>query len=206
MTREWTDREERELAEYRRRAANQEWLSREREHRQGRKRTDYGVSPPIPSLDNDIDPFEMGQPKIYSEGTMNNSKQIFLVSDKVRQIAVAYQPSGRKDQAPEVTYFKTMNPDIAVDDLVVIPTDTRWNHTVVKVIKVDIPIDDFDGGSHLKWILDKVDTSAAEATIEKEKQMLEQIQVAERQRRQRELKEKLLESAPDVAAITFNGS
>lgn len=53
----------------------------------------------------------------------------------MRGILVSYQPEDMKGYI-----FKTTIKDIHIDDLVVVPTGTRWGFTVCKVIDIDVPI------------------------------------------------------------------
>lgn len=54
---------------------------------------------------------------------------------KYTGIIVSYEPGGK------VWPFKTVNKDIKVGQMVVIPTSTRYNMTVCKVMEVGTSID-----------------------------------------------------------------
>ena len=85
---------------------------------------------------------------------MHPSRNAFLTDDLCRAIRVNYDPdrnAGRREEE-----FKTVDPDIQVGDVVVIPTDTRHKATCVKVVAVDIDID-IESNEPIKWIIDRVD-------------------------------------------------
>ena len=92
---------------------------------------------------------------------MLNQNIILLVNDDVRLVKVCYEP----ESASYV--YKTLDQSIAVDDYVVIPTDSRHHMTVARVTAVDAQ-DDFDleGNIGLKWIIDKVNYPAHKQILE----------------------------------------
>jgi hypothetical protein len=111
---------------------------------------------------------------------MNYSTAIFLFRADVRAIDCTYEDD---EDAPRYTY-KSMNPNIKVDDYVLIPTKTRHCMTVAKVAAVDIAHDpdwDFD----MQWIIGVVDTREHESILDQEKRAITKIKGAEK-RRQRE--------------------
>lgn len=120
----------------------------------------------------------------------NPTTAIFLINDKVRAITGTYE-SG--DTAPR-TMFKTMDPDIAKDDFVIVPTDTRHKMTVVKVVDVDVDVD-FESDTHIAWIVGTVDRKAFEAVCQQEGVALAAIRSAEKTRRRDELRRDLIKDA-----------
>ncbi|MBM61936.1 MAG: hypothetical protein CL484_03170 [Acidobacteria bacterium] len=138
---------------------------------------------------------------------MNNSALIFLINDDVRAVRCSYEPLRAAATDLEIdanTYvFKTMDPDLQVGDYVVIPTDTRHRHTVVKVEAVDIELD-FDTDIQLKWIIDRVDDTAYQSVLAEEQKAITAIQTAERKRKRRELRESLLGAqAEELEALSL---
>ena len=112
---------------------------------------------------------------------MNYSTAVFLINDQVRAIACTYEENG------PTTIFKTLNPDIQVDDLVIVPTSTRHMMTVCKVTEVDIDID-YDSPTQMSWIVDTVDTSGFDLVLGQEAQAIEAVKSAEKRRRKDELR------------------
>lgn len=112
---------------------------------------------------------------------MKNSMIVFLVNDDVRAVRVQYEPGG------STAIFKTMDPDIMVDDLVVVQTDTRWEMTVAKVTEVDVE-PDLEHGPDLKWVVQHVSTDEFSELLSKEEQAITTVQQAERRRKKAELR------------------
>ncbi|WP_420411642.1 hypothetical protein [Roseibium sp.] len=116
---------------------------------------------------------------------MNYSKSIFLLNEQVRAMNVCYN-DGEKSYP-----FKTMDPSIEVDDLVIVPTDTRHGFTVCKVTEEDVEID-FDDHVQMKWIVGRVDLDAFEEVLAQEDKMIEAVKSAEKKKQRDELRKKLI--------------
>jgi len=84
---------------------------------------------------------------------MDNSKLVFLINTQVRAVSVDYDPD-RVGAKP--TVYKTMDPDLAVGDMVVVQSGTRWKMTTAKVVEVDLDMD-FDSGVKIEWIVTRID-------------------------------------------------
>lgn len=115
---------------------------------------------------------------------MNNSTIVFLINDHVRAISAEYEEDG----PPEI--FKTFDPDISVDDLVVVESGTRHKQTVVKVRAVDIELD-FDTSTKVKWVVQRIDQTSYKRALAEETEAITAVQSAERARKRRELRENL---------------
>lgn len=113
---------------------------------------------------------------------MHESKIVFLINDDVRAIMACYEPDGVK------TLFKTFDPSIEKDDLVVVETSTRHGMTVVQVTDVDVEVN-LESGESVPWIVNKVDTAYFEELQTQEKEAISAVHSAERARKKRELKE-----------------
>lgn len=124
---------------------------------------------------------------------MNHSLAVFLISDSVRAVLATYEAG---DDAPR-TMFKTFNEDIAVDDYVVVPTETRHKMTVVKVVEVDVE-PDFDSDADYQWIVGVVDRASFEDIEFQEREAVAKIKSAEKRKKRDELREAL---ATDEAAL-----
>lgn len=123
---------------------------------------------------------------------MNNSVAIFLLSDQVRGVMVTYEAD---ENAPQ-DLCKTFNLDIAVDDFVVVRTDTRHNMTVCKVVEVDVD-PDFDSSKMVQWIVGVINTVDYESLQTQEEELFTKIAAAEKRKRRDELRETLLANAGD---------
>ena len=107
---------------------------------------------------------------------MNYSTAVFLINDKVRAIACTYEKDG------PATIFKTLNSEIQVGDLVIVPTSTRHMMTVCEVAEVDVDVD-YDSPTQMSWVIDVVDTSDFDLVLGQEAQAIEAVKSAEKRRR-----------------------
>ncbi len=112
---------------------------------------------------------------------MDNSKIVFLINDQARAIMGTYEDG----QAPEM--FKTLDPSIAVNDLVVVQSGTRHKMTVVKVTAVDVDVN-FDNPAALKWIVQRINAPAFADILAQEEQAISAVQQAELRRKKAELR------------------
>jgi hypothetical protein len=130
---------------------------------------------------------------------VNKTTAIFLINDQVRCVAVAYDQikSGSKSIPTEIRSFKTLDPNIAVDDLVVIPTDTRWGFTVGKVTDVDLHVD-FDSPEQMRWIQSKIDPAEYKGIIAQEAAAMDSVADADREARRKKLAAELLANSPNL--------
>lgn len=131
---------------------------------------------------------------------MNYSIAIFLINRDARAVKVTYEAEVAGKPPMERYTYKTLDPDIHVGDLVVIPTDTRHNMTVCKVVETDVDID-FDSSKEIKWIISKVDTGAHDAVLAKEAQAITAIRSAEVRKKRDDLAAALFKDNPDLVAL-----
>ena len=120
---------------------------------------------------------------------MNQSTAIFLVNEATRAIYGIYEPDSEKTKAPR-TMFKTFDKSIKVDDLIIVPTDTRHGMTIVKVVEVDAKVD-YDDPTPIRWVVGKVDRHAYEVVLSREGDMLKIVAEAEENHKRDELRAKL---------------
>lgn len=99
--------------------------------------------------------------------SMNNSYVIFRMTDKVRAINCVYE----NKEGAKITTYKTMDPTIDIDDLVIIPSGTRHNWSVVKVVEVDV-VFDLDGYVDIEWIGDRLNLDSHNKLAEYEKEAI----------------------------------
>lgn len=110
---------------------------------------------------------------------MNYSKEIFLINQNARSVMVVYDevnvPGNKK------MMFKTLDASIKKDDLVVVPTTTRHNMTVCKVIDTDVDVD-YDSPEEILWIVQKVDQESYKGTLAREQVAIQIIRTSETKR------------------------
>jgi len=113
----------------------------------------------------------------------NYSTAIMLFNDNIKAIRISYEDGGH---SPGV--FKTLDKSIEVDDLVIIPTDTRHKMTVVKVIEIDYDVDIADE-TNVQFIVGKVHIKAYDEILAQEKIWIDALKAGEKKRKRDELKE-----------------
>lgn len=119
----------------------------------------------------------------------NYSTAVMLFNPKIRAINIFYNPI-EKDPSQSSFTFKSLDPTIETDDLVVIPTDTRHGFTVVKVAEVDVEVD-IESDTQLKWIASKLDTRANDAVLLEEGKWIAQMKKGEARKRREEIKKNM---------------
>lgn len=116
---------------------------------------------------------------------MNYSTAVFLINDKVRAVQVSYE-----EPTKNPTVFKTLDPAMKVDDLVVVPTHTRHKMTVCKVIATDVDVD-FDSKDQMSWIVSKVDRDTYDQILSQEEVAIASVRAAEVKKKREELRSNL---------------
>lgn len=130
---------------------------------------------------------------------MHPSRHVFLINDSCRAIEVQYDP----EYATGSQTYKTLNPDIKKDDIVVVPTNTRAGFTCVKVVGVDVNIN-IQSESLIEWIVDKVDIESHEKLVADEKDASDTIQKAKLKSEREKLREELLaDTMDDVKTLSI---
>lgn len=120
---------------------------------------------------------------------MNLSTAIFLVNDSVRAVRVEYDPDLMKNNSPN-KLFKTLDPDIKKDDLVIVPTFTRHGYTIAKVTEVGFRVD-FNSAEQFSWVGGKFDKLAYDNVLSQEKIVIDRIGEAEENRIRAQLKDSM---------------
>jgi len=120
---------------------------------------------------------------------MNYSNVLFLISDAVRAIRVAYEDNGRNN-----TIKKTFDKTVKVGDYVIVDTNTRWNMTVCKVSEVDVEVD-FDSDDQLGWIIAKVDLDEFDSIKKQEETAIAVIKESEKRDKKEALRASIMRSA-----------
>jgi hypothetical protein len=127
---------------------------------------------------------------------MNYSTSIFLINNEARAVIGIYEPG---DSAKRVM-FKTLDPDIKVGDLVVVPTDTRFKFTVFKILEVDVDVD-FDSAVPVDWIAGRFDKVAYEQVVAQEQKSIQVIKQADANHKKEELRAKIFASNSELKAL-----
>lgn len=120
---------------------------------------------------------------------MNLSTAIMLVNDSVRAVRVEYDPDNYKNNSPN-KLFKTLDPDLKKDDLVIVPTSTRHGFTIAKVTEVGFR-PDFNAVEQYSWVAGKLDKGAYDSIIEQEKVVVDRIGDAETNRMKEQLRQSM---------------
>lgn len=118
---------------------------------------------------------------------MNYTTAIFLINRNVRAVAAIYEAG---DTAPR-TLFKTLRADLQLGDLCVVPTNTRHNFTVVKLVDLDVDVD-FDSQVPMAWIVAKIDQTEHDKIVGQEQTAVAAIKSAEMRKKRDLLRESLL--------------
>lgn len=133
---------------------------------------------------------------------MNYTTAVMLINPNIRAIKTIYEPdvtdsSGRVTKAGQRYTFKTLDTSIKAGDLVVVPTNTRHNFTVVKVEECDVEVD-FESEIQLKWIVDKVDQANNTLVLAEETKWIEQLKASEKRAKREEIKKKMFDMYADT--------
>lgn len=113
---------------------------------------------------------------------MNYSTAVFLINKNTRAVRATYEC----DTGAKRSLFKTFDQSIAIDDLVIVPTDTRHKFTVVKIVEIDVDLD-FDTTENVQWIVGRVDLSNHATRLQQEQAAIAAIKSAELRRKREEL-------------------
>lgn len=118
---------------------------------------------------------------------MNYTTAVMLINTNIRAVNVIYEKDKENSKAKRVM-FKTLDQNLKVGDLVVIPTDADHRHgfTVAKVDAVDVDVD-FDSATKVEWIADIFDDAAYEKLLVEEQQYIELIKKGEQLKRRKDI-------------------
>lgn len=126
---------------------------------------------------------------------MNLSVAVFLFNKAVRGVLASYQPPA-EGAVPKTEFFKTLDPDLAVGDFAIVPTQTRHGMTVVRIEEVDVD-PPYDADEHADWIIDRVDRGDYEITLAQESKAIKQIKTGAVERRREQLAQDMLAGVKD---------
>lgn len=130
---------------------------------------------------------------------MHKSLDVFILSDDVRGIMASYEPDGTP------ALFKTFDEDIAVDDYIVVETNTRHNMTVVQVTAVDVE-PDYNDDTPVKWVINKVYLHGMDNILEAEREANKFIAECTKRSERKRLQQGLVEMDESVKALSLFSS
>ncbi len=132
------------------------------------------------------------EPERLEEPKMNYSTAILVMNPDARCVKVIYEPdTDHTKQTREM--FKTFDKTLKVGDFVVVPTSTRFNLTVCKIVEVDID-DWMDTSKDLGWVVGRVDMADAEKVKAWEADAIQGLKDAEKRKRRREMQASMTEA------------
>lgn len=137
----------------------------------------------------------------------NPSLAPFLLDNPPRCISVSYdrtRTSAGKDLGIDIKSFKTFDTTIAKDDLVVVPTDTRWGFTVGRVEEIDTRIN-FSSSETMRWVASRVDKDGYADICKQEDVLIGKVGLAQQARAKRELADELRDLDPGLVNLQLSG-
>lgn len=132
-------------------------------------------------------------------GITNYSTAVFLLNNKVRAVLGIYKPDplNAPVSAPleKRVMFKTLDPDIKKDDIVLVPSATRHNITTFKITDVDVDVD-LESPTKVEWIVGVVDRTDYDQVLAMEASAINAIKSAQTTKKRKELRETLMADVP----------
>lgn len=138
----------------------------------------------------------------------NPSLAPFLLDNPPRCISVSYErlidTRTGKVTGNDIKSFKTFDITIAKEDLVVVPTDTRWGFTVGRVEEIDTRVN-FTSSETMRWIASKVDKDGYADICKQEDVLIGKVGQAQQAKAKRELADELRELDPELVNLQLSG-
>jgi len=157
-----------------------------------------GITNPVWLFDHRIELITENDETYLKGNTMHNDRKVLLINDDIKVIRSAYDAH----EDASTTEFKTFNADLAVGDLILVPTGTRHKLAVNKIIEVDVKAD-WESSSPLPWVAGKVDNQEYVHCLAQEATILEAMKDADKNKRAKEIKQAMVDSVEDgVLQIT----
>lgn len=123
---------------------------------------------------------------------MNYSTAVLVMDTGARCVKVIYEPdTDHTKQTREMV--KTFDKTLEVGTFVVVPTNTRLNLTVCKVVEVDVD-DWMETTKELNWVVGRVDMADANKVKAWEETAIQGLKDAEKRKRRRELQASMTEA------------
>lgn len=124
---------------------------------------------------------------------MNYSTAVILINPQIRAMKTIYQPETEGAKSQQRYTFKTIDKDLKVGDLVLVPSDTRFGFTVNQIVDADVEVD-FDSHTQMKWIVGKVDIVAYDDILKMEEAAISLIKTGELRKRREEIRKNTLDA------------
>lgn len=116
---------------------------------------------------------------------MNYSTAILILKPECRCVKVIYEPdTDHTKQTREM--FKTFDKSLKKDDLVVVPTGTRFNLTVCKIVEADVD-DWMETSKDIGWVVGRVDMADAEKVKAWEAAAIQELKDSEKRKLRRDM-------------------
>jgi hypothetical protein len=117
---------------------------------------------------------------------VNLSAAIMLVRpDAVFPVRVEYDPDNKYNNNP-TKVFKTVDPTIKKDDLVIVSTTTRHGFTICKVTEVGFPVD-FNSAEQWGWVGGKFDVDGFKSILKIEEGVQAKVAKASENKMRKEI-------------------
>lgn len=131
---------------------------------------------------------------------MNLSSAIMLFDKSVRPVRVEYDPDNKYNNMGAMKMvFKTIDPSIKKDDLVVVETTTRHGYTIAKVLEIDFVVD-FNSAVEWGWLA-KFDKDAFQGILKVEDGVKQKVAKAQENKMRAEMLETLGMKETDVGDL-----
>jgi bacterioferritin (cytochrome b1) len=116
----------------------------------------------------------------------NYSTAVMLVNSNIRAMYTVYEPL-KENPGQKRTMFKTLDPDLKVGDLVLVPSGTRFGFNVNEIIEADVKVD-YESSNQVLWIASKIELSDYNNNIAMEAEMTDALRDSEEHRKREEIK------------------
>jgi len=139
---------------------------------------------------------------------MNYSNVLFLIDSRLKAVRVAYEPGSNRNDTTK-RYREDKIGKLAVNDYVLVETETRHNATVCRVSQLGIEVDP-DSEEKVGWVFGKVDLQMLDDLKAEEEQAIALLRQAENRKRKEEIRGSILALAGDdlkaLPSFTIGGS
>ena len=137
---------------------------------------------------------------------MNYSASITLIDERVRVIDVKFVNTAR--ETPKICSYKSLDPNIGVGDLVVVPAlyqDGKSRFSVAEVVGVDGELEIDSKEIEYKWVVQRVNMSDYNDVLIREKAAIDILRKADRKQRRINLAKTLIDATviDDVRNLLF---
>ena len=123
---------------------------------------------------------------------MHESRKIFLTDAEPICILATYEDHEDANK----TALKTYDETLAVDDYIVVPSATRHEMTVMKIVEVGVE-PNLDSNSKIDWVIGKIDRTPYEKLLSQEGDFLSRARKAEKKRKKEQMREDFLAGMED---------